>query len=153
MLGGELELSVISMKKSDPKMRLTWRGLTDKALAEDGTATIEAILWIPIYALILTLIADVSMVFHNQAQVMRIIQDGNRQLSVGRLKTTAQAEDYISAALAGFSENAEVSTSLSGTGVINTSVMVPTSDLDSVGSWARLAEINLVVSAQHLIEF
>ena len=141
------------MKKSDPKMRLTWRGLTDKALAEDGTATIEAILWIPIYALILTLIADVSMVFHNQAQVMRIIQDGNRQLSVGRLKTTAQAEDYISAALAGFSENAEVSTSLSGTGVINTSVMVPTSDLDSVGSWARLAEINLVVSAQHLIEF
>ncbi|WP_281857916.1 TadE/TadG family type IV pilus assembly protein [Litoreibacter halocynthiae] len=135
------------------KTNATLRKLTDKFLAEDGTATIEALLWIPIYGLLLTFIADVSMVFHNQAQVMRIIQDGNRQLSVGRLKTTEQTEDFIAAALAGFSDNASVSTNLSSTGVINTSVMVPTEDLDSVGSWARLAEINLVVSAQHLIEF
>ena len=147
--GALLELSWLAMEK----IRKIGRGLFDKALAEDGTATVEAILWIPVYALILTLIADVSMVFHNQAQVMRIIQDGNRQLSVGRLKTSAQAEDYITAALAGFSDNAQVSTNLSSTGVINTSVLVPTSDLDSVGSWARLADINLVVSAQHLIEF
>ena len=134
-------------------IRSTWRTLTDKVLAEDGTATIEAILWIPVYGLLLTFIADVSMVFHNQAQVMRIIQDGNRQLSVGRFKTTVQVQDYITETLSGFADNALVSTSLSSTGVINTSVMVPASDLDSVGSWALVKDVNLVVSAQHLIEY
>lgn len=135
------------------KTRATWRSLTDKVFAEDGTATIEAVLWIPIYGLLLTFIADVSIVFHNQAQVLRIIQDGNRQLSVGRLKTTEETEFFIAEALAGYSENALVTTNLSSTGVIQTSVTVPTEDLNTVGSWARLAEIDLVVSAQHLIEF
>ncbi|MFY0691606.1 MAG: pilus assembly protein [Paracoccaceae bacterium] len=119
---------------------------------ESGTATIEAVLWIPLYVVVLTFIADVSAIFHNQAQVMRIMQDGNRQYSVGRIATPEATETFIEEQLAGFADNAVATTEVID-GVIHSSVAVPSSDLDSVGTWARINDITLVVRSQHLKEF
>ncbi|MBT8458733.1 MAG: pilus assembly protein [Litoreibacter sp.] len=119
---------------------------------ERGTATIEAVLWIPLYVVVLTFIADVSAIYHNQAQVMRIMQDGNRQYSVGRLASIEETEAFIEGQLAGFADNAVASTEIID-GVIHSSVSVPSSDLDSVGTWARINDITLVVRSQHLKEF
>lgn len=51
---------------------------------ERGSATIEAVLWLPMFVIFFVMIADVSLVFFRQTEVMRVVQDGNRALSVGR---------------------------------------------------------------------
>ena len=51
---------------------------------ERGSATIEAVPWLPLFVIFFVMIADVSLVFFRQTEVLRVVQDGNRALSVGR---------------------------------------------------------------------
>ena len=40
---------------------------------EEGSATIEAVLWIPMFMFLTVLIADTSFIFFGRAQAMRLI--------------------------------------------------------------------------------
>ena len=51
---------------------------------DDGSATIEALFWIPMFLAVFALIVDVSFIYHNEARVQRIVQDTNRSISVNR---------------------------------------------------------------------
>ena len=52
----------------------------------DGNATIEAVLWLPLFVVFLVMIADVSFVFHRQSQIMNIVQDGKLRSDRSSLK-------------------------------------------------------------------
>lgn len=119
---------------------------------ETGSATVEAVLWLPLFVVVFVMIADVSFVFHRQSQMMRIVQDANRAFSVGRLSSEEETENFVTDALAGLSESAVAVTTLNA-GVISTSVQVPVTDMVAVGFFNFLSGYNVEVSSEHYLEY
>ena len=118
---------------------------------EAGSGTIEALFWFPIFVLFFVMIADTSLLFYGKAQALRVMQDGNRALSVGRLSSTDETRDFISAQLASLSEHAEVTTEVDN-GLVISTVVMPSTDLMAVGSVPGFSRINISVTSQHFLE-
>lgn len=118
---------------------------------DHGSATVEAVIWFPVFALILCLVADAALIFSKQALVMRVVQDANRAMSVGRLMTPAEAQDYIRDRIATISPNATVVTVVQA-GVIVSTVTMPSSDLTATRFVAPFGGLNVSVSSQQMSE-
>lgn len=118
---------------------------------EDGAATVEAVVWLPFFFALFGLLTDVSMVFYNQSRLLRIAQDANRNMSVGRLTDVQATEDFIKAASATVSPRVSAVTSVTA-GLITTTVTVPLSDLDLFGVGGVFRNVNMTVRAEHLME-
>ena len=120
---------------------------------DSGTATIEAVLWVPIFFVIFCLIADASFLFHHQANLTRVVHDANRQYSIGRLNTAADAEAFVTARLgdAATDPDTVVDTWQSG-GIIYTSLQVEVGYFLATGLFAPLNDVTLVVQSQHVME-
>ncbi|MCB1339366.1 MAG: pilus assembly protein [Maritimibacter sp.] len=118
---------------------------------ESGTATVEFVLWLPMVMLAFGLTVDVSMIFHSQSQVLRIVQDANRNASIGRLRTPAETEDYVEARLQAASSGAHATSSISA-GVISTTVTYPARDFQIVGFFSQFNDLQITVNSEHLLE-
>ena len=118
---------------------------------EDGSATIEAVLWMPIFVFVLALAADAAMIYGAQAQALRIVQDANRSMSIGRLRSTEETQSFIMSHLSEISPNAQVTTTVQ-MGVITTRVMMPASDLSVTRMIPAFADVNVGIRAQHVAE-
>lgn len=127
------------------------RVLTRFARKDDGAATIEAVLWIPFFIMLFLLIADVSMIFHGQSKLLRIAQDANRNMSVGRLTTTTDVVSFVKAQVGTFSSDPQATTTVAA-GLITTTVSVPMTDLDLFGVSGIFRGVRMTVRAQHLME-
>jgi Flp pilus assembly protein TadG len=98
-----------------------------------GGATIEAVLWFPVFVAILGLVADASIAFNRQALALRVVQDANRSMSVGRFTTIeSRREDFIVERVRGFSPNATATTTVTA-GIINSTVRLPAQDFAPSG--------------------
>ncbi len=117
-----------------------------------GSATIEAVLWLPLFFAAFGLMTDAAMVFNGHSRVMRVIHDANRNLSVGRLNTELEAETYILTALSGLAPNATASTQIIA-GVATSVVQVPATDLEILGMFSALNSLTITVTSQQYIEF
>ena len=118
---------------------------------ESGTLSVESVLWLPIYILFFALIADVSMVFHNQTKAMRIVQDANRLASRGILEDAASVRETVEARVRTISANAEV-TSAFGVDTVATTVVMPARDMTMIGLVGALSTLNVTISSMHLVE-
>ncbi|OYX41931.1 MAG: hypothetical protein B7Z02_13660 [Rhodobacterales bacterium 32-67-9] len=121
------------------------------AKSEDGAATIEAVLWLPMFVMLVALLADVSMMFHGQTRLLRIAQDANRNMSIGRLVTTTDTENFVLAHANEVSPNPLAATTLTA-GIITTTVSVPLVDLDLFGVAGIFSGARMTVRAEHLME-
>lgn len=129
-----------------------WRAQALRFLrAEQGASTIEFVIWVPVFALLLGLVADAALIYGGQARILRVVQDGNRAMSIGRVTDTNTLESQIATQLRPLSARAVVSTTVAG-GVINSSVTVPLSDLTATGLVAAFDGLTMTVSAQHMAE-
>ena len=138
------------MRNSEKYNLATWYRLFAKD--ESGSSTIEAVIWLPLFMLLLSMVADASFVFHGQAQALRIVQDGNRAFSVGRLEDTAATQAYIRSKLISLSRGARVTTTLSG-GIITTTALISVDDLLAIGSVGALTGFDITVKSQHFLEY
>ncbi|MBC7144151.1 MAG: hypothetical protein H5U24_01965 [Thioclava marina] len=77
-------------------MRILRRLIRD----EEGSATIEGLLWLPLFVGLMGITVDVSMVFNAHARIKGVLEDVDRAYSVGRLESTAQVEERVAALLA-----------------------------------------------------
>ena len=118
---------------------------------ESGSATVEALLWMPIFIYLLVLITDVSLIYYGKAQALRAIQDGNRALSVRFLSSTGATEDFVEARLQVHSPSVAATTSISD-GIVTTSARMPASELMAVGSIPTFGNTVIKVTAQHFLE-
>jgi Flp pilus assembly protein TadG len=124
---------------------------------ENGGVTIEAVLWMPVFVALLCLVADASLIFGRQAEVLRVVQDANRAMSVGKFGTdgdtdaTDVAEAYIKDRINGLAPNATVDTTVTS-GVIRTVVTIPSSDLTANTPIGFLDSLTIEVAAEHLSE-
>lgn len=105
----------------------------------------------PVFVMLLCLVADSALIFGKQAQVLRVVQDANRAMSIGRIMTVADAQTYIQTRIATLSPHATIVTSLQS-GVIVTTVTMPSSDLTATGFLSAFTALNVRVSAQHMTE-
>ena len=120
---------------------------------ERGSATIESLLWFMMFVFLLVLITDVSFIFYGKAQALRIVQDGNRALSIRFLQTPAQTEAFIEARLRQYDPGADATTTLNGTtGVIQTVATLNAEELMAVGSIPGFGDFEFTVTAQHFQE-
>jgi Flp pilus assembly protein TadG len=64
---------------------------------DTGSISAEFVIWTPVFALVLSLVADTSLIFGSAAEVTRVVQDANRSLSLGRFMTVGEAKPISSA--------------------------------------------------------
>mgnify|MGYP006945905477 CR=1 FL=1 len=84
---------------------------------------------------------------------MRVVQDANRALSLGRFDTELEVEAYILARLNHMDANFVVNTTISG-GVITTQVSAPATDLMPLNLMtSAFNSIDVSVFAQQLVEY
>jgi len=118
----------------------------------EGSATIESVLWLPLFLAAFALMTDVAMIFNGHSRVLRVVQDANRNLSVGRLDTESETEEYIIAALGTLSPNLTADTAIEA-GVATSTAIVPASDLQILGMFSAISSLNISVTSQHFIEY
>lgn len=121
------------------------------ARSECGAATIEAVLWLPMFVMIVALLADVSMMFHGQSRLLRAAQDANRNWSVQRLTSAEATESFVVNYLRDVSPNVVASTT-SNAGLLTTTVSVPLNDLDLFGVAKIFSGARMTVRAYHLTD-
>lgn len=134
-----------------------FRAVRRRIAAEDGSATVEAVLWIPFFIFLLALIADASFLFHRQAQMLRAVQDANRAYSTGQFDSPDEVRDALVAQYSPLSADVEAASILDTdtvpSGIIRTTLSVPARDVNSIGIIASLSNLTLSVTAQHYREF
>lgn len=118
----------------------------------DGAATVETILWFPLFMVVFGLMLDVAMMFHGQAKVLMVVQEGNREYSIGRIADEAATETYIQNQLAQLNIQANATT-VEVAGVARSSVTVPFTELQVLGYFSAFDNLTVTVSAEHMIEY
>ncbi|MZR11720.1 hypothetical protein GQE99_01640 [Maritimibacter sp. DP07] len=116
-----------------------------------GSATIEFVLWVPIVVSMFCLIVNVTVLYFSQNEVLRVIQDANRNLSVGRLSSESEAEAFVQERISEKLPNAVVDSTISD-GTVTTIVSYPASDLVFFNMFKQITGLHLSASAGHLIE-
>ena len=118
---------------------------------EDGVATIETVLWFPFLIALFGLMFDATMVFNTQARIMRVIQDGNREYSIGNLADTTATEDFIENRLSGINITATAASNVTA-GVVTTVVTVRAPEMDLIGYFSAIRNVVFTVSAYQMVE-
>ncbi len=118
---------------------------------EDGSATVETVLWIPVFAFLLFLMADAAIIFGGEARILRVVQDANRSLSIGRFRTPEETEAFILQQIGGLTANATAETTVTD-GLIVSRVILPASDLSATQLIPAFAGLQLSIVAEHLSE-
>lgn len=132
--------------------RHDWAGRSRRfAWSESGAATIEAVLWLPVFVFLLAMVADVALIFGGQAQILRVVQDTNRAVSIGRITSTDDAEAAILEQITGLTSSATAETTLVS-GVIHSTVSVPLADLTATHLIGAFDSLSLTVTSQHMAE-
>jgi Flp pilus assembly protein TadG len=120
---------------------------------ERGIATIESLLWMPLFFYLFILITDVSFIFYGKAQGLRAIQDGNRAYATNVL-TREEAEQRTLTRLNAIASGSTVSMVYVGsTGVVTTRATMPAASLMAVGSIPNFVNLDLNITEQHYREF
>ncbi|TNC72973.1 TadE/TadG family type IV pilus assembly protein [Rubellimicrobium roseum] len=132
---------------------------------ESGSASIEAVLWIPLFFMVLVLSVQVTLITTAQTKVMRIVQDANRGYALGRLDGTmvcnpGQTADatatqaYIVSAISGISPRATSTAKVNcATRTITSTVDMPATDLSPFRMLPNTSWLRVTVSAQQIREF
>ncbi len=117
--------------------------------SEDGSATIESLIWFLAFFGFLGLVTDASMAFFGRAQAFRILQDGNRAYATGRLTSMDALETWIDAAIAPVSAEATVTSEVSN-GIVRSQLNMPLSSLELFGMIPGSGTVTVVSS--HYVE-
>lgn len=121
--------------------------------SDDGGATIETVIWLPIFGLLLGLIMNVSILFFNESQILRFVQDGNRAFSLGRFERPEEVEAYILDKIAYLDATISIETIVSA-GSVSTRLSAPATDLMLFPFSAEAFQnVTVRVSAQQFIEY
>lgn len=125
--------------------------LAHLARSDSGAITVEAIMWLPFYLVFIALIADVSMLFHQQAKAQRIAQDLNRLWVLTYPEDEAELQLRADTIVKSIAPTATV-TIVHKTDSIQTFVSMPTADLLPIGLLSVFKSFDIGASAAHLRE-
>lgn len=139
-------------KRLSPRRNAALSRLARFGRDDRGNATIESLMWMPIFLAAFVLVVDVSMIFNGQTMVLRTVQDANRNMSIGRLQSTDEVTAFIEREVAGLAPNARASSAIVSGAVISR-VSVPASDLVATNWFNAFSGLDVTVQSKHLIEY
>ena len=119
--------------------------------SEEGSISVEAVLWMPVYVFFIALIVDTSMMLHSRSVALRIIEDANRHAVIGYLVDGSEVSQRVSEQVQLISSNATVNVDW-GTNDIETVVRMPASDLQALGLLSVMANLEITVSSFNRFE-
>ncbi len=119
---------------------------------QDGAATIEAVLWLPMFFYVMALAIDTTMIFHGYSRVVRAVEDVNRGLSVGRIKTIDEGKAKLAATLSDY-KNLRMEIGVSSDNVIVSNVEVPVTSLIFLGAIKPIVGKGISIRTQQYKEF
>lgn len=120
---------------------------------DTGSLSVEAVLWLPMFLILLIVIVDTSLVFSRRAQAIRIVEDANRGMSMYRLTSEAETTDYILSRVQQFSPTAQAGTVMDPTTrVIRSALAMPLHELDALGFFSLFPRQQIVIVAYHMRE-
>ena len=120
---------------------------------EEGSFTIESVVWMPIFAILIAVIMNVSMVFFGESQMLRVVQDANRAFSLGRFEDELETETYILSKLDYMDAEFTINTTLNS-GIISTILRAPATDLMPLNLMtSAFKTVDITVSAQQIVEY
>ena len=119
---------------------------------EDGAATIEAVLWLPMFFYVMALAIDTTMIFHGYSRVVRAVEDVNRGLSVGRIKTIDEGKQKLAASLSDY-KGLRMEIGVSPGNVIVSNVEVPVTSLIFLGAIKPIVGKGISIRTQQYKEF
>jgi Flp pilus assembly protein TadG len=121
--------------------------------SEEGSFTLEAVIWMPIFAILLAIIMNLSMVFYYESQMLRIAQDATRAYSLGKF-TEAEAEAFIQERLSFIEATIDIDTQLIGTNIVQTVISTNAAELMPFALMSGPFEgVPIGVSTQYIVEF
>ena len=118
---------------------------------ERGTATVEFVICVPVFVMLLGLVVDTSLVFAGEEQALRVVQDANRSFSIGRIKTISETQTMIVDGLKSMSPGVTAVTVVNA-GVITSTATMPAQELSSFGILNVYGSTKVKVTAQHMSE-
>jgi Flp pilus assembly protein TadG len=119
--------------------------------AQDGGASIELIVVLPVFLLIVGLIVDSSMLLLRQGQAYRVIQDANRNMSIGRFASPEETSAFVIASLDPVAPGTTAE-SIVTNGVIVTMASLPIAGIQITGLLSAFDEGTIGVTATHVLE-
>lgn len=119
---------------------------------DDGSSTIESILWLPFMLSIFIFAGEVSNIFFAQNRMQQVLQEGNRLFSVGFIQEKTELESYILNRLEGMAPNATLTASVSG-GTVTTVASVPVSDMLLTSMFASFLDFSVSMKSSQYVEY
>lgn len=119
---------------------------------QDGGATIEAVLWLPMFFYVMALAIDTTMIFHGYSRVIRAVEDVNRGLSVGRIKSIDEGKQKLAASLSDY-KDIRMQIGVTSDNVIVSNVEVPVTSLIFLGAIKPILGKGISVRTQQYKEF
>ncbi len=98
---------------------------------EDGSITVEFVLWFPVIILIMSLLADSTMAFARQSHMWRVSTEVTRMHATGAFSSTSEAEAFgasLSQGRVGYTVSVN-----ENNGMVTTTVSVPLSSSAILG--------------------
>ncbi|NNE80829.1 MAG: pilus assembly protein [Silicimonas sp.] len=119
---------------------------------EDGNATVEIVLWVPFFFILLMGVGQLALIFFGQTVALSAAQNATRAYSVGDITTQDEIRTFVEAELAGISTNVTVTSTITN-GLITTFVSVPAGDLGGpLGFITQFGGMNIQSIAQQFKE-
>ena len=123
---------------------------------ETGSVTVEAVIWFPLFVVFLMMLADASMIFMNQARILRIVQDGTRRFATGSLVSCDALEAWLVSRIApispGVGAECDKAADFDSSMVYVSSVTMPSGELDLSGVTGTFANLTIRLESQHFME-
>ena len=117
-----------------------------------GTASVEGVLWVPIFFLIFGLMFDASMIFNGQSHVLRVVQDANRHMSIGRFENDTEVKTYITERLTPHNITPKSIDITYDNAAVITLVTVPARQFQMIGLFSSLLDLEINVTHAHILE-
>lgn len=117
-----------------------------------GTVTIEFVIWLPVFLVLLAITADACKLYITQSSMLNVARDTSRRMSVGKLCTVAAANTYAAQQML-YSKLTYTYTITMGTDYNTVTISTPIKDagvfglLRLWGSFAKNGVTDLAVSA------
>ena len=92
------------------------------------------------------------MIFNGQSHVLRVVQDANRHMSIGRFDDNSEVETYIIQRLAPQNIVPKSVTTQSNNAAVITVVTVPARQFQMLGLFSSLVNLDIDISHAHIRE-
>jgi Flp pilus assembly protein TadG len=120
---------------------------------QEGSSSLETIIWMPVFALVLAVVTNISLVFFQESQMLRVAHDANRAFSLGRMSGPGDAETYVKAKLAYLGTELQVASNYNN-GYITTRIQVPAVELMPLAFMrSSFSNMTITVSSSQIVEF